>query len=68
MLNNNDFIEIQDNGGTVYTVNPSHIVKMYKVTYDAKTFTRVIFTAGGGMIDSPLTTENIIKRIKVAPC
>lgn len=61
------FIEIQDKGETVYTVNPSHIVKMYPVTYDGDTLTRVIFTAGGGMIDSPLTIETIIKRIKGTP-
>ena len=60
------FIEIQDRGNTVYTVNPSHIVKMYPVTYDGITFTRVILTAGGGMIDSPLTVETILKQIKAA--
>lgn len=60
------FIEIQDNGDTVYTVNPSHIVKMYPVTYDGDTLTRVFLTAGGGMIYSPLTIEAIIKRIKAA--
>ena len=58
------FIEIQDKGDTVYAVNPSHIVKMYPVTYDDNTFTRVILTSGGGMIDSPLTIETILKRIK----
>jgi len=58
-------IEIQDNGDTVYTVNPSHIVKMYYVTYDGDTLTRVILD-GCGMIDSPLTIETIIKRIKAA--
>ena len=61
------FIEIQDNRDTVYTVNPSHIVKMYHVTYDGNTLTRVILTVGGGMIDSPLTIETIIKRIKGTP-
>lgn len=59
------FIEIQDNGETVYTVNPLHIVKMYCVTYDGDTLTRVILD-GCGMIDSPLTIETIIKRIKAA--
>lgn len=58
------FIEIEDTRDTVYTVNVSHILKMYTVTYDGDTMTRIILTTGGGMIDSPLTVNEILNRIK----
>lgn len=58
------FIEIQDRGDTVYTVNASHIIKMYDVTYNGDTWTRIILAMGGGMIDSPLTIAQILARIK----
>ena len=60
------FIEIQDRCSMVYTVNASHILKMYYCSYQGDTWTRVILTTGGGMIDSPLTIDQILARIKSA--
>ena len=56
------FIEIPLSSGNI-TVNADHIIKLYPVTYNGETFTRVIFTVGSGMIDSPLTVANILHRI-----
>ena len=56
------FIEIPLSSGSI-TVNADHIIKLYPVTYNGETFTRVILTMSGGMIDSPLTVANIRHRI-----
>lgn len=60
------FIEIKDRGDTVYTVNASHIIKMFYVTHNGDTWTRIILAMGGGMIDSPLVIDVILNRIKTA--
>jgi hypothetical protein len=57
------FIELPRISGNIETVNADHIIKLYTVTYDGETFTRVIFTMGATMIDSPLTVANILHRI-----
>lgn len=57
------FIEIPLSLGSIETVNADHIIKLYPVTYNGETFTRVILTMSGGMIDSPLTVANILHRI-----
>jgi hypothetical protein len=63
------FIELPRVNGDIETVNVNHIIKIYPVTYNAEEiksteFTRVIFSVGGGMIDSTLTVSQILHRIK----
>jgi hypothetical protein len=57
------FIEIQTRNGDVETVNAYHITKMYVVTYNGDTFTRVCMVMGTMYIDSPLTVSQILHRI-----
>lgn len=58
------FIELPLSNGEIYTVNAHHIIKMYPVAYMGNTFTRVILTTGGGMIDAYLTVSQVLSRIK----
>jgi hypothetical protein len=57
------FIELPRINGNIETVNADHIIKLYPVTYDGETFTRVIFSMGAALVDSPLTVANILHRI-----
>jgi alpha-L-arabinofuranosidase len=57
------FIELPLSNGEIYTVNAHHIIKMYPVAYMGNTFTRVILTTGGGMIDTPETLTEVMARI-----
>ena len=58
------FVDIPKANGDTETVNAHHIIKMCIVEYKGDIFTRVILTAGGYMIDTPLTVSQIINRIK----
>jgi len=57
------FIKLTTQNGDVYVVNVQHIIKLYAVMHNDTTFTRVVLTTGGGMIDTPETVTEVMARI-----